>query len=450
MKKALILGLGKSGFAAARLLAGEYDLSAWDSKAEENFPQADIAELRSLGIKLVFGDEPDSTQFDVIVMSPGISPNIALVQKAVSAGASVTGELELAYTHCKGQFFAITGTNGKTTTTALVGEMVKAAGIPCEVVGNIGLPATARAKAADENTIMVTEVSSFQLETTSTFAPKVSACLNITPDHLNRHGTFEEYARVKTLVYKNQNSGNFYIYNFDEPETAKRLPAGDNVPRAVPFSRKADLPFGACLKGEELVIRDGEKEVVLCRTDELIIPGKHNQENALAAAAIAYFGGIPAEAISKALKTFAGVAHRIEFIKEVKGVRYVNDSKGTNPDASIKAIEATNTPILLIAGGYEKNSDFTEFIRNFDGKVKELLLLGFTAPRFAEKALELGFPKEHIHFCKDMADCVATGYRLAQPGDTVLLSPASASWDMYKKFEDRGDDFRARVLELEE
>lgn len=450
MKKALILGLGKSGFAAARLVAGEYELSAWDSKAEENFPAADIAELRALGVYLIFGEEPDGSLFDVMIMSPGISPAIPLVQKAVAAGAAVTGELELAYTHCAGKFFAITGTNGKTTTTALVGEMVKAAGIPCEVVGNIGLPATARAKAADNNTVMVTEVSSFQLETTSTFAPAVSACLNITPDHLNRHGTFEEYARVKTMVYQNQNSGNYYIYNYDEPETAKRLPQGDNAPVAVPFSRKVVLDFGAFLKDDVLTIRDGKQEVSLCRADQLIIPGKHNQENALAAAAIAYFGGIPTEAIVKALTTFAGVAHRIEFIREVKGVRYVNDSKGTNPDASIKAIEATNTPILLIAGGYEKNSDFTEFIENFNGKVKELLLLGFTAPRFAKRALELGFPEDHMHFCKDMAECVKKGYELAQPGDTVLLSPASASWDMYKKFEDRGDDFRERVMELEE
>jgi len=450
MKKALILGLGKSGLAAARLIAGEYDLSAWDSKAEENFDPETVAELRSLGVHLYFGAEPSAEGWDLIVMSPGISPNIPLAANAVKAGAAITGELELAFTHCKGRFFAITGTNGKTTTTALVGEMVKAAGIPCEVVGNIGLPATSRCKFADENTVMVTEVSSFQLETTSTFCPAVSSILNITPDHLNRHGSFEEYARVKTLVYANQKADGWFVFNCDDPETLKHLPAGDNGLRCVPFSRKVELDFGACVKNGAITICDGPIELALCRVDELKIPGNHNIENALAAAAMAYWGGIDPKSISQALKTFAGVAHRIEFIREVKGVRYVNDSKGTNPDASIKAIEATNTPILLIAGGYEKNSDFTEFIESFGGKVKELLLMGFTAKRFAEKALELGYPQEHIHFCKDMADCVATGYRLAQKGDTVLLSPASASWDMYKKFEDRGDDFRGRVLELED
>lgn len=448
MKKALILGMGRSGMAAARLLAGEYELGAWDVKPEAEFEPSDIAELRALGLSLFMGVEPDFSAYDLLVLSPGVSPSIEPVQRAKAAGAIISGELELAYMHCAGSFFAITGTNGKTTTTALVGEMLKAAGMACEVVGNIGLPVAERAAAADKDTIMVTELSSFQLETVSSFAPKVSACLNITPDHLDRHGNFEEYARVKTLIYKNQGPDCYYIYNADDPETAKRLPEGEKVPVAVPFSRRRELPFGAFVRDGNLVIKDGRSEIFLCRESELKIPGKHNLENALAAAAIAFFGGVPKEAVMSALKSFAGVAHRIEFIREIDGVSYVNDSKGTNPDASIKAIEATPAPILLIAGGYEKNSDFTEFIESFSGKVKELLLIGFTAERFAKRAVELGFPQEHIHFCKDMAACVDMGRKLAAPGDTVLLSPASASWDMYKRFEDRGDDFRAKVMEL--
>jgi UDP-N-acetylmuramoylalanine--D-glutamate ligase len=445
-KKALVIGLGRSGFAAARLVAGEMDVTAWDSKEEGKFKAEDLEALRALGVKLVFGEAPKAAGFDMLIMSPGVRLDIPVVKEAKELGIEITGELELAYTHCRGRFVAITGTNGKTTTTALVGEMAKAAGIDCRVVGNIGLPATAEAKNASEDTIMVTEVSSFQLETAKTFKPVVSAILNITPDHLERHGSFEEYARIKGLVFANQDSSGYYVYNLDDPETVKITPK--NGPVCVPFSRLKELDFGASVRDGYITICDVNEAVKLVRPEELRIPGKHNLENALAAAAIGYFAGVPAEALRKALRDFPGVEHRIEFIREFKGVRYVNDSKGTNPDASIKAIEATDTPIILIAGGYEKNSDFTEFIQRFDGKVKDIMLLGVTAERFAKRAIELGFPKEHLHFCQSMAECVELGSRLAVAGDTVLLSPASASWGMYNNYEERGDDFRRLAMEL--
>ncbi len=445
-ERVLIIGLGRSGLAAAQLLAVEADVTAWDAKPEEKFDKEAIAALRELGVSCIFEEEPDAKGWDKAVLSPGVPLDIPLVKALGANGCLLSGELEEAFTHCAGTFFAITGTNGKTTTTALCGEMVKAAGIPCEVVGNIGLPVAGRVKDAAEETIMVTEVSSFQLETTHTFSPKVSALLNVTPDHLNRHGTFEEYARVKGLVYAHQASDGYFIYNLDDPicrGLAEKCPC-----IAVPFSSTQQPAFGAFAKDGRMLIADGGKTVDLCACKELRIPGKHNLENALAAAAVAYFGGIPAEAISRALKAFKGVAHRIEFIAEVDGVRYINDSKGTNPDSTIKAIEATDTPILLIAGGYEKNSDFTELIENFNGKVKKLLLLGVTAKRFADCALSCGFPAEDIVFCKDMRECVAKGRELSEPGDTVLLSPASASWDMYSCFEERGDHFRKLVHEL--
>ncbi|MCQ2560658.1 MAG: UDP-N-acetylmuramoyl-L-alanine--D-glutamate ligase [Clostridia bacterium] len=449
-KKILAVGLGKSGFAIAGLFAGEADVTAWDSKPEEKFNKEELDALRAKGVEFAFGEGFDPTGYDKVVMSPGVPPTIDLVKKAQAAGIEISGELEEAYTHCKGTFIAITGTNGKTTTTALTGEIFKAAGLKTEVVGNIGIPSSVKAKSADEDTYMVTEVSSFQLETIKEFKPRVSAILNITPDHLNRHGTFEEYARVKGLVFANQDENDYFVYNADEPETVK-IAATCTKAVKVPFSRKF-RPQAPCafVENGKLCIDNGIAVTEIINTEDIYIPGAHNLENALAAAAICYFAGIDSAVISRLLRDFKGVEHRIEFVKEVKGVRYVNDSKGTNPDASIKAIEATKTPIHLIAGGYEKNSDFTEFINCFGGKVKTLLLLGATAERFKKTALDCGFPEDKIYMCESMKQVIETAYGMAEPGDTVLLSPASASWGMYNNFEERGEDFKQLVGNLPE
>ena len=451
-KNVLVIGLGKSGFATAGLLAGEADVTCWDSKEESKFDAKEIDALKERGVQFAFGGEPSAKGFDQLVLSPGVPPTIPVCDEARELGIEISGELEQAYEHCKGTFYAITGTNGKTTTTALTGEIFKAAGRKTEVVGNIGLPSSARALDADEDTCMVTEVSSFQLETIKEFKPKVSAILNITPDHLNRHGTFEEYARVKGLVFANQDESDFFVYNADDPETVRIFQTCEKAVK-VAFSRKF-RPEAPCAYAEDgkmyIDAADGEGPRFVIDTKDIYIPGAHNLENALAAAAICFFAGIGADVIAKMLREFRGVEHRIEFVKEVKGVRYVNDSKGTNPDASIKAIEATDTPILLIAGGYEKNSDFTEFIEGFNGKVKYLLLLGQTAQRFADTARRCGFPEDRMIFCADMKDVISHAYRLAEVGDTVLLSPASASWGMYNNFEERGEDFKQLVLALEE
>jgi UDP-N-acetylmuramoylalanine--D-glutamate ligase len=457
MEKILVLGLGKSGQAALRLLSGRAELSVWDSKAEERFDPALIKGFRDKGVRLFFGDKPSPKGWDKLILSPGVPTKLDLVKEAASDGALISGELQLAYENCPGIFLGITGTNGKTTTTTLVGEMVKASGRPTEVVGNIGLPVADTVNGVDSNTVMVTEISSFQLETISSFRPRVSAILNITPDHLDRHGSFEEYARVKHLVHLNQTEDDSYVFNADDPllfEHAKGMKGG---PKKVPFSRKLSAEelasaFGciscAFVEDGSICYADGDEKTVLCRADELLIPGLHNLENALAAAAVALSAGTEPKAVSEALRSFGGVEHRIEFVREFEGVRYVNDSKGTNPDASIKAIEATTTPILLIAGGYEKNSDFTDFINGFGGKVKYLLLLGQTAGRFADTAIKCGFPGERMIFCENMEQCVENGRRLAEPGDTVLLSPASASWGMYDNYEKRGEHFKALVRAL--
>ncbi|MBR6351494.1 MAG: UDP-N-acetylmuramoyl-L-alanine--D-glutamate ligase [Firmicutes bacterium] len=448
MDKILIIGLGRSGLAAAELLRNEASVSIWDSKPEEKLNKDDVALLRSQGICCYFGDAPDAAGWDKVVLSPGVPVELPFVREARLNGAEISGELEQAYEHCRGRFIAITGTNGKTTVTTLVGEMVKAAGLDCRVAGNIGIPLASLCADAGPDTLMVTEVSSFQLETADRFHPFVSAVLNVTPDHLDRHKTFERYADLKASVTKNQTKGDYFIYNYSD-EHCQRTAAYCKA-RAVPFFADGELAFGAfCLDGR-LFVRDDEGCAELCRADELQIPGHHNLENALAAAACAYFAGVPADAISRTLREFKGVEHRIELICERKGVRYINDSKGTNPDSSIKAIEAVNTPILLIAGGYEKNSDFTEFIESFNGKVKDLLLIGATAKRFADTAIDCGFPKDRIFFCDSMKECVQKASLLAEKGDTVLLSPASASWGMYNNYEERGDDFRRLALALDD
>ena len=419
--KYLIVGYGRSGKAAEALLKDNNDVTVWDKKSGE--------------------PEPDVSLFDEVILSPGVP-----LEQEWLRGGKLSGELELAYENCRGEFIAITGTNGKTTVTTLVGEMVKAAGRDCRVVGNIGNPATEVCKEAGEDTLMVTEVSSFQLETIKTFKPHVAAILNVTPDHLDRHGTFENYASIKARITENQNQDDYFVYNIEDDsciEIAERSLAID-----TPFSADRILPFGAFIEDGFITVKDDAEEVKLCKPEELIIPGRHNLENALAAAAIAYFAGIPSEVIAKTLKSFKGVEHRMEFVRELRGVRYVNDSKGTNPDASMKAIDATYTPIILIAGGYEKNSDFHDFINGFDGRVKELLLLGHTAERFKAAAIECGFDPNHIRICSDMKECIQDASLLAKAGDTVLLSPASASWGMYNNFEERGEDFKNLVNAL--
>ncbi len=458
MEKILVLGLGVSGQAALRLLAGRAELAVWDSKSEDRFDPGLIEAFRDKGVRFYFGDEPSPEGWDELILSPGVPTGLELVRKAAAAGARISGELQLAFENCPGIFLGITGTNGKTTTTALTGEIVRASGRKTEVVGNIGLPVADVVRDVDDITFMVTEISSFQLETISSFRPRVSAILNITPDHLDRHGSFEEYERVKHLVHKNQTEEDYYVFNADDKGLLAHALAMKGGPVRVPFSRKLGAEklrqltgCGICAVCEDdalTIDRNGAK-TVLCKRGELRIPGSHNLENALAAATISFCAGIEPEYITEGLRSFAGVEHRIEFVREFEGVRYVNDSKGTNPDASIKAIEATDTPILLIAGGYEKNSDFTDFINGFDGRVKYLLLLGQTARRFAQTAEKCGFPKERMIFCESMDQCVSEGRRLAAPGDTVLLSPASASWGMYANYEKRGEHFKSLVLALE-
>ena len=447
-KKILVVGLGRSGIAAAKALVGMgAKVSVQDSESADKVDPELMEYLRSKKVKCFFGEEPkDTSAYDMLVLSPGVPTDLPFVKEAAEAGAEIAGELEIAFRCGHGKYVAITGTNGKTTTTTLVGEIFRNSGRKTEVVGNIGVAVISKAMEAADDTWMITETSSFQLETVSTFRPVVSAILNLTPDHMNRHHTMENYGRVKSNVFMNQEKSDYVVINFDD-KVCFALARNSNA-TIVPFSRLEQLKFGAYIHNDKIVIRDGDGKVTeFCGTEELQIPGSHNLENALAAAAIAFFAGVEPEVITKTLKEFKGVEHRIEPCGEVDGVKFVNDSKGTNPDAAIKAIQAIKGDVIIIAGGYDKGSKYDDFVGAFGSKVKYAVLLGKTAVKIKETAERMGFT--HTIIVKDMEDCVNEAFRLAKPGDTVLLSPACASWDMYPNFEERGKDFKACVKKLE-
>lgn len=447
-KNVLVIGLGRSGIAAIQaVLKLGAKVSVQDSKKREEVDPQLLTFLEGKDVTCYFGMNPkDMAGFDMLILSPGVSPELEFIKDAQRAGAEIIGELEIAYRIGHGKYIAITGTNGKTTTTTLVGEIFKKAKEKTYVVGNIGVAVISKALTAEEDSWLVTETSSFQLETTRYFKPVVSAILNLTPDHMDRHKTMKNYGNAKAKVFENQDESQYLVINYDDKvcyDLAKECRA-----TVVPFSRKETLDFGAYVEDGRIVIRNEKGEQIrLCKINDLIIPGSHNLENALAAAAIAYFAGIDPQVITDALVEFQGVEHRIEYCGQVDGVRFVNDSKGTNPDASIKAVEAMNGGIILIAGGYDKGSSYEELIQAFDGKVKYLVLLGKTAPIIKETAEKLGFKNSII--VKDMEECVREGFKLAEPGDTVLLSPACASWDMYTSYEQRGEHFKNCVRRLE-
>ena len=447
-KRVLVVGMGKSGIAAAQaLLKLEAKVSVYDKKrAAEIDPQL-IQFFKNKNTTCFFGVDPNNiNELDMVVMSPGVPLELDFIQKAKQAGAEIIGELEIAYRVGKGNYIAITGTNGKTTTTTLVGEILKNSGRKTYVVGNVGVAVISKALSASEDDWLVTETSSFQLETIKFFQPVVSALLNITPDHMDRHKTIENYSKAKRKIFQNQDENQYFVVNYDDEESYKL--ADKCKAKVIPFSRKSILEIGCFVLDGDIVIKNQEGTYIdICSIDELRIPGAHNIENALAAAAISYFAGVSPEVISKTIRAFEGVEHRLEFCGEVDGVRFVNDSKGTNPDASIKAIEAINGGIILIAGGYDKDSDFKDFIMSFNNKVKHMILLGKTAPKIKETAEKMGF--KSITMAKDMDECVRVGFKMASSGDTVLLSPACASWDMYTCFEQRGEHFKNCVRDLE-
>lgn len=448
-KRILVIGMGKSGKAAAEEL---HKLGAvvtvQDSNDVTKIDSKFVEFLNEEGIRSYFGCLPeDMGAFDVMVLSPGVPTYLGFIKEAADKGVEIIGELEMAYRLSKGTYVAITGTNGKTTTTTLTGEIFRKSGRKTSVVGNIGLAVISRAVGSTEDDWMVTEASSFQLETVKEFRPVVSAILNLTPDHLNRHKTMEAYGQAKANVFMNQSEGDYLVINGDDPASLALI--GECRATVVPFSRTRELELGAYLAGDMMVIRDENGDVhEICSTDELKIIGDHNVENALAAAAVSFFAGIDIDVIAEAIREFPGVEHRIEYCGEVDGVKYYNDSKGTNVDAAVIALKALRNNIILIAGGDGKAQDFTDLAKNLEGRVKKMVLLGRDAGIIADAAKDAGFTE--MYFEKDMPAVVAKCRELAEPGDSVLLSPACASWDMYDNYEQRGDHFKSCVAAMTE
>ncbi|HAU84279.1 MAG TPA: UDP-N-acetylmuramoyl-L-alanine--D-glutamate ligase [Lachnospiraceae bacterium] len=438
-KNVLVIGTGKSGVAASNLLVKQHaNVILFDGNSE--LDKAKIQEKVDEKAEVVLGSltSEQEKKADLLVLSPGVPIDIPMVENFRSKNIPIWGEIELAYQFAKGRVAAITGTNGKTTTTSLVGEIMKAYYESVFVVGNIGNPYTDIALDTKDDTVVVAEISSFQLETIDEFHPAVSAILNITPDHLNRHHTMECYIDTKFNITRNQTRDEYCILNYEDEVLRKR--AESLAVNVIFFSSQRVLEKGIYLDENQDIILKDDSEIKVCNIHDLKLLGAHNYENVMAAVAIACKMGVPMEVIRKAVCDFAAVEHRIEFVVEKNGIAFYNDSKGTNPDAAIKGIQAMVRPTLLIGGGYDKGGDFTEWIEAFDGKVKLLVLIGQTREKIAETAKKCGFDK--IVFAESLEEAVQICYQNAESGDAVLLSPACASWGMFPNYEVRGTMFK--------
>ena len=442
-KKALVCGMARSGIAAAKLLNRlGARVTLQDMKKREEI-SADVLALEGEGIVLYTGANPDEIACaqDLIVLSPGIPCDLPFIAAAEEAGIEVISEVELAYRLTPCPITAITGTNGKTTTTTLTGEIMKTAYSGTAVVGNIGIPYSEEVGRLTEKDWGVAEISSFQMEKAKEFHPHISAVLNITPDHLNRHKTMDVYIAMKERVFAKQTAADFCILNHGD-ETCRKM-ADKTAAKVFFFDSSETLAEGIYLDGDAIEVRWGAINETLIHVDELQILGVHNYENVMAAAAMGICAGIALDTIRAVLKGFAGVAHRIEYVATVDGVDYYNDSKGTNVDASIRAVLAMKKPIVLIGGGYDKGSSFDEWTKLFPGRVKHLVLIGVTAPKVRASAEKFGFTA--ISDCETFEEAVDLCREKAEDGDCVLLSPACASWGMFDNYEQRGDMFKEQV-----
>lgn len=450
-RKCLVVGSGISGLGSAALLeqmGAEVVLYDSNEKLTAEEIRAKLpGDSRAVCVAGELAEEIFETA-QTVVLSPGVPVDIPLVTALRERGAQIIGEIELGYQEEKGRVAAITGTNGKTTTTTLTGEIMRAhlGADKVFVVGNIGDPYTSECLKTGEDTATVGEISSFQLETIRDFHPAVSAILNITPDHLNRHHTMEAYVRAKEAIAMNQTKSDVCVLNYDNCYTrsfGERCPA-----RVVWFSSASELEEGYWLKGDKIVKSvSGREEELLDIHRDMRLVGMCNVENVMAAMAIAEEMGVPMDTILSVVREFRAVEHRIEFVATKAGVDYYNDSKGTNPDAAIQGIRAMSRPTVLIGGGYDKQSEYDEWIESFDGKVKWLVLIGQTREKIAECAKRHGF--DRIRFADTFEECLKLCTALAEEGDAVLLSPACASWGMFPDYEVRGRLFKEYVTGLE-
>jgi UDP-N-acetylmuramoylalanine--D-glutamate ligase len=443
-KRVLVVGLARTGLVTALFSAGYgATVTATDERAEADLAET-AAKLRATGVKLELGGfMPQSfLEQDLIVVSPGVPARIEPLEKARAKGIAVWSEVELAWRFLRGKLIAITGSNGKTTTTSLVGHILKTSNIPTLVGGNIGTPLLSLVETSVDTMVTVAEISSFQLETIEGFRPEIGVLLNLTPDHLDRHVTFEEYARVKMRMFENQLERDIALLNADDPEITKRMPA---KPKIFWFSRQKRVATGAFLRDDQIIFRNEGSEVELARVGDIQLRGQHNVENVLAACAAAYLAGAVPAAIAAGVKSFRGVEHRLEFVVEVAGVQYYNDSKATNVDAAVKAVEAFPGPLIVILGGKDKGSPYAPLRDLLRERARLALLIGESAEKIAD---ELG-DAVRIEQAGTMQRAVQLAAENAQPGDTVLLAPACSSFDQFENYEHRGRVFKELVAQLE-
>jgi UDP-N-acetylmuramoylalanine--D-glutamate ligase len=442
-KKVMVVGMAKSGLASARLLL---DVGAkvvlYDMKTKDQFPEGTFNEFEGRA-ELALGADPDAVakNCDALVLSPGVPMNLSFILHAQQIGKPVIGEIELGFLYSPADFVAITGTNGKTTTTALTGEIFKNAGFCTHVLGNIGIPIAGEALKTKDGDVVVAETAALQLDTIDTFRPHACTVLNVTEDHLNRYGTMENYTAAKELIFKNQTEYDFCVLNYDNAIT--RAMEGKQKSKIIWFSRQVRLDRGVSIDEGRIISAedDGIHEIGL--PEEIKIPGAHNLENSLAAIALARCYGIPESVIRDTLMTFPGVEHRIEFVRELDGIRYINDSKGTNPDATEKAAAAMTRPTVLILGGYDKQSSFVSLLEGFGPLIKHVVAIGATQAKILSDAKTAGF--ESLCTADGFEEAVIKARGLAKAGWNVLLSPACASYDMFSDFEQRGRVFKSIV-----
>ncbi|MHB1314419.1 MAG: UDP-N-acetylmuramoyl-L-alanine--D-glutamate ligase [Christensenellales bacterium] len=438
-KNVLIVGMAKSGVASASLLCrlGAV-VTANDRKKESELSEA-VDSLKDCPIKWRLGEDPVPLLQgkEILLISPVVPMHSPVVQAAKKMGIFITGEIELGYECAKADFVAITGTNGKTTTTALTGEMFLDAGFHTFVLGNIGVPIAQEALNTKPGDVVVAEVAALQLETTHTFKPRVAAFLNITDDHLDRYGTMENYISAKLHIFKNQDENDIAVLNYDD-EIVRGFHT--KAKAAVLYFSRKEIVKGAYAQNGEVYLNLTGKPVFVCTTGDIKIRGAHNLENALSAVACAGAMGISPASMRQTLMQFPGVEHRIEFVREVNGVRFINDSKGTNPDSTVKAIEAMDRPTVLLLGGSDKKLDFMPVFRVFGNTVTAVVALGEVKQQILDTAREADFL--NIVSADTFPDAVMKAYALARPGGNVLLSPACASFDMFHDYEERGRIFK--------
>jgi UDP-N-acetylmuramoylalanine--D-glutamate ligase len=443
-KRVLVVGLARTGVATAHFCAARGAIvTATDARAENEIGEA-ITPLRSAGVKLELGGHRENTflEQDLIVPSPGVPADALPLQAARSQGVTIWSEVELADRFLQGLLIGITGSNGKTTTTALIEHILRNAGLSTILAGNIGTPLIARVEQSSHDTITVVELSSFQLELIETFRPNISVFLNLTADHLDRHHTLEAYGRAKARIFENQTETDKAVLNADDPATT---PLAPGKPHVYWFSRKQRVAQGAYVREKEIVFRhDGEEETILNLRDIPLV-GAHNVENVLAAAAATRLAGAEPAAIARGVRSFTGVEHRLEFVAEIGGVRYYNDSKATNVDATLKALDAFPGRILIVLGGKDKDSDYTLLQRPLREKAILALLMGAAAEKI-EKQIAGSVAIERAG---TIERAVAVASLAARPGDVVLLAPACASFDQFQNYEHRGRVFKELVHNLE-